>query len=113
MWGSDASTSIDAFGLVPAEAVSGDGMHQSMMDAGALCAGGLAVLVPTRKHFSTGQFFFFRGRSRAQQPFTTAFPLSYFLRRTAADWAHSKNMALECRHVPGETNDWADDLFFF
>ena len=41
--------------------------------------------------------------------FTTAFPLSYFL-RIAADRAHSKNIALECGHVPGEKNDWADDL---
>ena len=43
MWGSDTSTGIDAFGPVPAEAISSDGMHQSMVDAGTLCPDGLAV----------------------------------------------------------------------
>ena len=43
MWGSDTSTGIDAFGPVPAEVISGDGMHQGMVDAGTLCTDGLAV----------------------------------------------------------------------
>ena len=69
------------------------------------------ALIPTRQHVfrlptgsdNTG------AEAGLNSLFTTAFPLSYFL-RIAADWAHSKNIALECGHVPGEKNDWADDL---
>ena len=43
MWCSDTSTSIDAFGPVPGEAISGDGMQQGMLDVGPLCTGGLTV----------------------------------------------------------------------
>ena len=41
--------------------------------------------------------------------FSTTWPLCHFL-RLAAGWAHRHGVALQVSHLPGELNDWADDL---
>ena len=38
-----------------------------------------------------------------------AWRVPYFL-PTTPGWAHAKNIALECSHITGEKNGWADDL---
>ena len=53
MWGSDTNTGIDAFGPVPAEVISGDGMHQGMVDGETLCTDRLTV--GARGRTTTGQ----------------------------------------------------------
>ena len=41
--------------------------------------------------------------------FTTSWPLQLFVQLTAF-WAHARNVLLQPTHVPGRSNDWADDL---
>ena len=41
--------------------------------------------------------------------FTTSWPLQLFVQLTAF-WAHAHNVLLQPTHVPGRSNDWADDL---
>ena len=41
--------------------------------------------------------------------FSTAWPLSYFLRLTAG-WAYRHGVALQVSHISGKVNTWADEL---
>ena len=76
-----------------------------------------ALLQATHSHIGGGHYSFSMPsgtdnsatEASLNKMFTTSWPLQLFVQLTAF-WAHARNVLLQPTHVPGRSNDWADDL---